>query len=411
MYSMLQINHENKSEADTHYTVSEITRLVKLTLEDSFYSVWVEGEISNFTRHSSGHIYFTLKDEQAQLSSVMWRGKNRNLFFTPQDGMKVLAKGRITVFEKIGKYQLDVDILQPLGIGELQIAFEQLKKRLHEEGLFDERLKKKLPPFPTSIGIVTSPTGAAIRDIKSVIDRRFPGVQIILYPVLVQGENAAEEIARAIDDFTDYGGVDVLIVGRGGGSLEDLWAFNEEVVARAIFRSTIPVISAVGHEIDYSIADFVADKRAPTPSAAAELVVCDAEKEWENVLEKLQRIYRLTVDKIRYCGEKIESLEQSRALQMPLELLKQSSLQLDLLTNKLESSYKSHIGDKIYHIRQIENLLKSYDPEAVLKRGYSISYRKDDNTIIRNTDQIISGDDVRLQFFKGSAGATINEIE
>ncbi len=407
---MHQVKSENNLEAETHYTVSEITRLIKVTLEDAFYSVWVEGEISDFKRHSSGHFYFTLKDEQAQLSSVMWRGKNMNLFFTPQDGMKVLAKGRVTLFEKAGRYQLDVDLIQPLGVGELQIAFDQLKKRLHEEGLFDEKFKKPLPLYPDSIGIVTSPTGAAIRDIKSVIQRRFPGVQMILCPVRVQGDGAAEEISQAINDFNEYGAVDVLIVGRGGGSLEDLWPFNEEVVARAIFNSDIPVVSAVGHEIDFSISDFVSDLRAPTPSAAAELVVRDAAREWRHCVEILQHIHKMIVDRIQFYRDKVENLELSRSLQMPLELAKQSSLHLDLLTTKLESAYKNLIGDKISYIRQIELLLKSYDPEAVLKRGFSITYLKKDDSIVKNKRQLDIGDEIAVKFAHGNADASVTEL-
>lgn len=397
-------------DIETRYTVSEITRLIKITLEDSFYSVWIEGEISGFKRHSSGHFYFTLKDQHAQLSAVMWRGKNISLFFTPQDGMKVLAKGRITVFEKSGRYQLDVDTLQPLGIGELQIAFEQLKARLQEEGLFDERWKKPIPPFPETVGIVTSPTGAAIRDMVSIINRRFPGVQLILRPVKVQGKGAAEEIAQAVDEFNEYGAVDVLIVGRGGGSLEDLWAFNEEIAARAIFRSKIPVISAVGHEIDFTIADFVADLRAPTPSAAAELVVPDAAQEWEKVLQWLQRLYRITTNKFNFLNEKVQLLKSSRALQMPVEFIKQSALQLDMLSGKLEMSYQKHIKNRIEYLNQLESRLKALDTEAVLKRGFSITYRSKDNIIVKESAQLTSGDGVILKFFRGGASAHIEQV-
>ncbi|KPK88268.1 hypothetical protein AMJ80_11305 [bacterium SM23_31] len=397
-------------DAEPRYTVSEITRLIKTTLEDSFYSVLIQGEISDFKRHSSGHFYFTLKDQHAQLSAVMWRGKNMRLYFTPQDGMKVLAKGRITVFEKSGRYQLDVDTLQPLGIGELQIAFEQLKARLRDEGLFDESRKKPVPVFPETVGIVTSPTGAAIRDIVSIINRRFPGVQLILRPVKVQAEGAAEEIAQAIDEFNEYGAVDVLIVGRGGGSLEDLWPFNEESTARAISRSKIPVISAVGHEIDFTIADFVADLRAPTPSAAAELVVPDAAQEWEKIIQRLRRLYRITTDKFNFLNEKIQLLKSSRALQMPLDLIKQSSLQLDMLSGKLEMSYQNHIKNRIEYLNQLENRINALNPEAVLKRGFSITYRSKDNTIVKESSQLTSGDGVILKFFKGEASGRIEQV-
>ncbi len=252
---------------DRHiYTVSSLTHEIKMLLETSFPRLWVEGEISNYKAHSSGHIYFTLKDENAQIRCAMWRFKAGELLFRLEDGLKVIVEADIQVYEKSGNYQLIVQQLQPAGIGALQLAFEQLKQRLRAEGLFDEAHKKPLPTFPERVGVITSPTGAAIRDIISVVHRRFPAVQLILYPVRVQGEGAAEEIVHAIKDFNEFKEVDVLIVGRGGGSLEDLWAFNEEKVARAIYASRIPVVSAVGHEVDFSISDFVADRRAATPT-------------------------------------------------------------------------------------------------------------------------------------------------
>ncbi|MCK5594876.1 exodeoxyribonuclease VII large subunit, partial [bacterium] len=247
-------------------------------LEENFPSIWVEGEISNCRMPSSGHIYFTLKDEQSQLNAVFFRGANLKTKFRIEDGLKVLALGNISVYQRRGNYQLIVGLLQPRGIGELQLAFEQLKRKLQKEGLFAPEHKNPIPLFPKKIGIVTSPTGAAIRDILNVINRRFRQVEILVNPVRVQGEGAGEEIAKAIDEFNKMKKVDVLIVGRGGGSMEDLWAFNEEVVARAIYNSNIPIISAVGHEIDFVISDFVADLRAPTPSAAAELVVGEMEQ-------------------------------------------------------------------------------------------------------------------------------------
>src|SRR5512146_544692 len=254
-------------------TVSQLTALVKGVLEENFEHVWVEGEVSNLAMPGSGHLYFTLRDAGAQLRCVMFRASARVLKFRPKDGMGLVVRGRLSVFEPRGDYQLIVEYLEPKGIGALQLAFVQLKERLAREGLFDEAHKKPLPKLPQRIGIVTSATGAAIHDILNVLDRRYANLEILLYPVRVQGEGAATEIAQAIRDFNRYREIDVMIVGRGGGSLEDLWPFNEEVVARAIYQSKIPVISAVGHEVDFTIADFVADLRAPTPSAAAELVV------------------------------------------------------------------------------------------------------------------------------------------
>jgi len=392
------------------HTVSEITKIIKLTLEDRFYSVWIEGEISDFKRHSSGHLYFILKDENAQLSAVMWRGKSMNLPFVPQDGMKVLAKGNITVFERSGRYQLDVDVLQPLGIGDLQMAFEQLKIRLKDEGLFDESHKKPIPPFPANVGIVTSPSGAAIRDIVSIANRRYPGIQLIIRPVRVQGEGSAEEIALGIKEFNEYGLVDVLIVGRGGGSLEDLWSFNEEVVARAIFDSRIPVISAVGHEIDFTIADFTADLRAATPSAAAELVVPDAAAEWQKVIQKIQRLYRITSGKLSYLDEKVKMIRNSHALKMPEETLKQSNLILDMQISKLESMYENYFTRRKDNVNQLENRMKSLNPESVLKRGYSITYRTVDNSIVRDSSKLKTGDGVTLRFARGRAKGIIENI-
>lgn len=394
-------------DSKNRHTVSEITKIIKLTLEDRFFSVWIEGEISDFKRHSSGHLYFILKDENAQLSAVMWRGKSMNLPFVPQNGMKVLAKGNITVFERSGRYQLDVDVLRPLGIGDLQMAFDQLKIRLQNEGLFDESQKKPIPPFPANVGIVTSPTGAAIRDIVSIANRRYPGIQLIIRPVKVQGEGSAEEVALGIKEFNEYGLVDVLIIGRGGGSLEDLWAFNEEVVARAIFESRIPVISAVGHEIDFTISDFTADLRAATPSAAAELVVPDAAAEWQKVIQKVQRFYRITTGKLKYLDEKVEMMRNSHALRMPEETLKQSNLILDMQISKLESIYENYFTRRKDNANQLENRLNSLNPESVLKRGYSITYRTADDSIVNDSSKLKTGDSVTMQFAKGRAKGII----
>ncbi|MGB2768335.1 MAG: exodeoxyribonuclease VII large subunit, partial [Candidatus Zixiibacteriota bacterium] len=254
------------------YTVTEITREIKSLLERNLPAVWVQGEISNYLLHSSGHRYFTLKDENSQIKCTLWKFRGERLQFQPADGISVMAWGNVTVYERGGQYQLDVAELVPVGLGELEIAFQRLKEKLFGEGLFDEEHKKPVPQFPESIGVVTSPTGAVVRDIIKIVLSRFPSVQIIVNPVRVQGEGAAEEIAGAIREFNRYKKIDMMIVGRGGGSLEDLWAFNEEVVARAIAVSSIPVVSAVGHEIDVTISDLVADCRALTPSEAAELV-------------------------------------------------------------------------------------------------------------------------------------------
>ncbi|MBI2428703.1 MAG: exodeoxyribonuclease VII large subunit [Ignavibacteriales bacterium] len=353
-------------------SVSDITRQIKGVLELGFPNILVQGEISNFKLHSSGHLYFTLKDEGAQISAVMWRSRVNQLLFRPTDGMKVIARGNISVYEPRGSYQLDCIQIQPLGVGELQQAFERLKKKLSEEGLFDEGHKKPLPEFPMRLGIVTSPTGAAIRDMISVLSRRMPAVEVLLVPVKVQGIGAAEEIAEAIDDLNELKSLDVIIVGRGGGSLEDLWAFNEEIVARAIFRSKIPIISAVGHEIDYSISDFVADLRAPTPSAAAELAV-----KHKNELIELIRNFCYTMsssmeNSISSRRQTVETLVHSYSFNRPQDLLRQRSQSVDELMRRLEQSVTHYFQFTKHNLQSLSTRIESLNPRLVLKRGYTI---------------------------------------
>ncbi|RMG63853.1 MAG: exodeoxyribonuclease VII large subunit [Calditrichaeota bacterium] len=381
------------------YRVSELTREIKQVLEMSFPRLWVEGEISNFKRHSSGHLYFTLKDEGSQINCAMWRFRANGLLFEPQDGMQVLVEGEVQVYEKGGYYQLIVHQIQPAGIGALQMRFEQLKQKLRAEGLFEEAHKKPLPAFPERVGVVTSPTGAAIRDIISVVRRRFPAVEIILYPVRVQGEGAAEEIARAIREFNDYGQVDVLIVGRGGGSLEDLWAFNEEVVARAIFESRIPVISAVGHEVDFSIADFVADRRAPTPSAAAEMAVKDR-VELLGVLRYYQeKLASLLLNRVQQSRERIQAIQNSYAFRKPGDLIYQKMLQVDELERALQRSLQHFLALRRQRLDSLRLQLDALNPTAILQRGYSITFK--DGQIVRDIDQLQVLDIVQVRLARG----------
>ena len=381
------------------YTVSRLTREIKELLEMSFPRLWVEGEISNFKRHSSGHLYFTLKDDKAQINCAMWRFRANGLIFQPQDGMQVLVEGEVQVYEKGGYYQLVVHQMQPAGIGALQMAFEQLKQKLHAEGLFDEKYKQPIPQFPERVGVVTSPTGAAIRDIISVITRRFPGVQIILYPVRVQGGGAAEEIARAIRDFNEFGDIDVLIVGRGGGSLEDLWAFNEEVVARAIFESRIPVISAVGHEIDFSIADFVADRRAPTPSAAAEMAVRDRLELLGMVKYFEEKLYTAMVKTIQRYQEQITNLQRSYAFRKPEDIIYQKMQRVDELQKNITTAMTHRILLLQHQLEGVRNHLHALNPEAILERGYSICYK--DGEIIKDVRQLTVLDVVNIRVARG----------
>jgi exodeoxyribonuclease VII large subunit len=392
------------------YTITQITREIKLILETSFPTIWVEGEISNFKRHSSGHMYFVLKDENAQIPAVMWRNHNLRLFFTPQDGMKVLAQGNISVYEKRGYYQFEVIQMQPAGIGELQLAFEQLKQRLRAEGLFEEKHKKPIPPFPERIGIVTSPTGAAIRDLVSVINRRFPGVQLILRPVRVQGEGAAEEIAQAIREFNEYGEVDLLIVGRGGGSLEDLWPFNEEIVARAIFESEIPIISAVGHEIDFSISDFVADLRAPTPSAAAELAVRNREELADYIQNRMQKIFRLLRDRLTYYREKVQHLEASYALRRPSDVIKQYRQRVDELHHNLRVRYAHLLQSRQQVVEGLQKQLAALSPASILQRGYTLCF-SEDGKLVKTAESIQPQDRIHVQFYRGRLQSRVEKID
>lgn len=404
---------EIQSELDPQhvYSVAEITREIKVLLETTIPVVWVEGEISNLKFHSSGHLYFSLKDKDSQINGVMWRSRNASLFFTPQDGMKILALGKVTVYEKRGYYQFDVIKMQPAGIGELQLAFEQLKTRLQEDGLFDEENKKPLPPYPEKIGIVTSPTGAAIQDLLNILNRRSPGIEIILKPVKVQGEGAAPEIAAAIDEFNEYGKVDVLIIGRGGGSLEDLWAFNEEVVARAIFRSMIPVISAVGHEIDFSISDFVADLRAPTPSAAAELVVPDRSDILDRILQYRKIIIEISLSSIQYQRDRLKRITGSYSFLKTPDLVRQYQQRLDELTHTMRMTLVHQFRLQSQKLTSLSHRLKALAPESVLKRGYSICYRTKDDKIIREANLLQIKDKIKVQFYKGRVLGNVEAVQ
>jgi exodeoxyribonuclease VII large subunit len=427
-------------------TVSALTALVRGVLEDNFDQVWVEGEISNFASPQSGHCYFTLKDAGAQLRVVMFRGAARALKFTPRDGMRVLTRGRLTLFEPRGEYQLVAEYLEPQGIGGLQLAFIQLKEKLAREGLFSELHKKEIPKLPQRIGIVTSPTGAAIRDILTVLTRRFANLEILISPVRVQGEGAALEIAAAIDDLNRVGGLDVMIVGRGGGSLEDLWAFNEEVVARAIHRSQVPVISAVGHEVDFTIADFVADLRAATPSAAAELVV-RSKKELTSELEAL--VHRLDICQLRRLdawrasvaalsraladptrilghlsqrvdaldgrlrreaellvegeGQRVAMLSARLHRQNPVLTLQRTEERLGNLTLRLEHAVTRRLAGAAESLRAASGTLNAVSPLAVLSRGYSIALKLPGRSVVRESGELAAGDHLELRLSAGSA--------
>ncbi len=388
-------------------TVSEITRRIKHTLETGFSSVSVEGEISNFKLHSSGHMYFALKDSSATLSAVIWRSKVQALSFQPADGMRVIANGRVSVYEMRGNYQLDITSMRLAGAGELQLAFERLKTKLAAEGLFDEERKKPIPEYPERIGIITSPTGAALHDMLNILRRRFPAVEVIVHPVRVQGIGAAGEIAEAIRDFNRFGKVDVMIVGRGGGSLEDLWAFNEEPVARAIAYSKIPIISAVGHEIDFTIADFVADLRAPTPSAAAELAVRDRFALLEILRDNWYHMHENVAGIIAYRRERIRNLLNSYSFNRPRDLLRQYSQRVDELERTMTAALSHNISMMHAASQSLRSQLNALDPHAVLRRGYAI-VRKN-NHVISSHKKLRANDKIEIQFHDGMTSSQVIE--
>jgi exodeoxyribonuclease VII large subunit len=391
----------------TVLTVTDITRQIKQSLETSFQRVWIQGEISNFKQHTSGHLYFTLKDEGAQLSALMWRSKVASLTILPEDGMKVIVRGSITVYPPRGNYQIDCDQIQPVGVGELQLAFERLKKKLAAEGLFDAEHKKPVPEYPERIGIVTSETGAALQDIRSVLQRRFPSVEVVLAPVRVQGVGAADEIAAAIKDLNRYGNVDVMIVGRGGGSLEDLWAFNEEIVARAIYDSRIPVISAVGHEVDFSIADFVADLRAPTPSAAAEMAVKDRSELIEVLRNMWYTMHRSIEEKVSSLRDSVNGFVASYAFNRPKDLLRESSQRVDELERSLllASSHGLKLAERNH--RALSQRLEALSPKAVLLRGYTIVRKEGE--VVMSSDDLNKGEVATIQFHDGNVTTRVEQ--
>jgi exodeoxyribonuclease VII large subunit len=391
------------------YSVSELTAELKALLENTFTGVWVEGEISNFKHHTSGHMYFTLKDDRGQLRAVMFRGSNRGLQFRPEDGLAVIVFGNVTIYEPRGEYQVYVEYMEPKGLGALQLAFEQLKTRLEAEGLFDPARKRPIPLLPKKIGLVTSPSGAAIRDILQIIHRRFANVQVLIFPVRVQGEGAAAEIVEGIECLNKRGDLDVLIVARGGGSIEDLWAFNEEVVARAIYVSQTPVISAVGHETDFTIADFVADVRAPTPSAAAELVISRKAE----LSQRVDDLFSRLVSHMRYraerSGERLRSLERHLRLLSPLERVKRQRERLRDGALALQSSMSHRLALWRGDLRTAAARLDSLSPLAILARGYSVCRRLPDLSILTRAASVAEGERVEVLLHQGGLICRVEE--
>ncbi len=439
----------------TILTVSEVSEHIKVVLEDTFFDIWIEGEISNLRLPSSGHTYLTLKDEHSQLRAVLFKMQRRYLRFDPKDGMLVIARGRISLYEPRGEYQLVIDYMEPKGVGALQMAFEQLKIRLAQAGLFDPARKRSLPPLPRGIGIVTSPTGAVIRDMLQILRRRFANLHIYLYPVRVQGDGAAEEIARGVAALNRYPGIDVIIVARGGGSLEDLWAFNEEAVAQAIYASAIPVISAVGHEIDYTIADFVADVRAPTPSAAAELVIRNKSELSAEVQAVVQRLERTMHHRLEALRARLDACQQRRVLKDPWAPIRPLEQRLDELSARLARAIRARVrlsqeglerceaaithlspllgvgllharltaleqrltavqGGRVHREREeLERLtatLQALSPLAILARGYSICRQQSDGQVIREAHAVAPGMPIAITLWQGSLQCTVDAV-
>ncbi len=421
---------QNDLSKSTALTVTELTDKIKGQLENQFSEVSVIGEVSNFKAHPSGHFYFSLKDQGATISAVMFRGANANLKFKIHDGLKVVVTGRVTVFPPRGNYQIVISRCEPEGLGALQLAFEQLKRKLEAEGLFETTRKRPLPRFPKAVGLVTSPSGAAVRDMLTILSRRFAGLEVLIFPVKVQGDGAGQEIAaavRALNKF--FPSLDVLIVGRGGGSIEDLWAFNEEVVARALFESTIPVISAVGHEIDFTIADFVADLRAPTPSAAAELVVSNKAEIYDKVDHLVSRLLRIQskfeivtmkVDdllqkmirslekKIHECWRHYQESRASLVHRSPVALLQQFRQRHDHAHQLLLRISKDSCQRRQWVLDALVQKLRLLDPKAIMGRGYSIVRLVDSDKLVKKASDIRMGDKLLIELAKGRITARVS---
>jgi len=393
--------------SETVLTVSELQRRVRFHLEEHFSGIWVEGEISGTKAPSSGHRYFTLKDAGAQLQAVLWRTTVRSLRFSPEDGMLVRARGRLTIYEPRGSYQMVVEALEPVGAGPLQVAFEQLRRRLEAEGLFDPAHKVPVPEFPARVALVTSPSGAAVRDLIRVALRRWPPLELVVVPVRVQGEGAAAEIAAGVR-LADRLGFDVLVVGRGGGSLEDLWAFNEEVVARAIFDARTPVVSAVGHEVDVSISDLVADLRAPTPSAAAELITPDAAEMRGRISDLRDRLSRALLAVVESLRARLRTIEASAAFRRPFDGIRDGEQALDDLSSRLVRALRGAFRARRARLDAGAGRLEALSPLRVLARGYSVTQR--DGRVVTRAGQVRPGDEIRTILAEGEIRSRVQSL-
>ncbi len=403
--------------ADKVLTIGELTRAIKGKLEESYASVWVEGEVSNLSRPSSGHVYLTLKDDEASLKAVLYRGIAFRMKFDLRDGMRVIARGRLSVFVPRGEYQLLIEEVQPKGIGPLELAFRQLKEKLFLKGYFEPARKKKLPRIPRRVVLVTSPTGSAVRDMLEILSRRWPAAEAVVCPVRVQGEGAALEIAAALGLLNRVGGpgserpIDVLIVGRGGGSLEDLWPFNEECVAHAIYTSRIPVVSGVGHEDDLTIADMVADFRALTPSEAAERVVPDRAEvlKWLDGLEG--RFRGLLLRRLEVARGKLDDLAGRACFRRPLEWVREEERRLDDWGERLTRAVRRRLRDAECRLEAQAARLEGLSPLNVLARGYSLTRREADLAVVRGPDQVAPGERIVTQVQQGRIVSRVEAVE
>lgn len=397
---------------DDVYPVSQVNKLIKALVEGErrFANIQVRGEISNFKRYSSGHCYFTLKDAGGVLKAVMFKTAARTLRFEPQNGDTVIAVGRISVYERDGVYQLYTDLMIPEGTGDLMLAFEQLKQKLLNEGLFDESRKKQLPVNPKTVGIITSPSGAAVRDLITVSRRRNKGIKLLLYPVRVQGKEAPAEIAHAIEFMNRHKMADVLIVGRGGGSIEELWAFNEEQTVRAVAASEIPVVSAVGHETDFTLTDFAADKRAATPSQAAEIVVADANAYLNSVAELEKRLKNTVLKRLALSETTLKRLQNSWALSNPQRMLEGRMQRFDFASVRLEQVFNAALTQKQHSCGVLAAKLDALSPLTVLARGYSVT-ENTDGKIIRSIADVRWGDEIVTQVGDGNVISVVQHTE
>lgn len=393
------------------YTVSEISREIKRVVEQFISPVWVEGEVSNYSYSRAGHIYFSLKDQYANLNCIVWRNVAISLPFQISDGMRLIVHGNITTYPLQSQYQINIFEIRAAGVGTLYQAFEALKRKLSEEGLFDETRKIPIPRFPSRVGIVTSPTGAAIQDILKISGRRNPSVEIVIFPAQVQGEGAADTICRGIEAFNELNNVDFIIIGRGGGSIEDLWAFNEEKVARTVAESRLPIVSAVGHETDFTLSDFAADLRAPTPSAAVEMTIQELSEIRAEINRLIQTIRHRVASGIESFKSTLKEKRDRLIRNRPLEMIHQRWQRLDEIERRVANAIAQIINSKRFKLESIIKTLKALDPKAILTRGFAIVYLLPERSVVKSVNVMEKGDSVSVELSDGYFNADVSSVE